>query len=124
MARKKSYAKKRKTKNTKFFAMIIILTLVFVGFIYYTDSRMDAEMKQIDEDMASNKKKIKELDQEITSLEKDYDIRNTDKFKEKVAKERLGMVKKDSDEETNENVETKENIEPKNTDEEKNDDPN
>ena len=99
MARKKSYAKRRKAKNTKFFAMIMVVTLFFVGFIYYTNSKMDAEIKSLDEQMTSNKKKMKELDEEITSLEEDYDIRNTDEFKEKVAKERLGMVKKEADEE-------------------------
>lgn len=98
MAKKKSYAKKRKAKNTKFFVMILILTVLFAGFIYYSNSRMDAEMREIDQEMTSNKKKMQELDEEITSLEDDYDIRNTDKFKEKIAKERLGMVKKESEE--------------------------
>ena len=98
MAKKKSYAKKRKAKNTKFFVMILILTLLFAGFIYYTNSRMDAEMREINQEMTSNKKKLQELDEEINSLEEDYDIRNTDKFKEKIAKERLGMVKKESEE--------------------------
>ena len=98
MAKKKSYAKKRKAKNTKFFVMILILTVLFAGFIYYSNSRMDAEMREIDQEMTSNKKKVQELDEEITSLEDDYDIRNTDEFKEKIAKERLGMVKKESEE--------------------------
>ena len=98
MAKKKSYAKKRKAKNTKFFVMILILTLLFAGFIYYTNSRMDAEMREINQEMTSNKKKLQELDEEINSLEEDYDIRNTDEFKEKIAKERLGMVKKESEE--------------------------
>ena len=35
----------------------------------------------------------------INKADEDYDIRNTDEFKEKVAKERLGMVKKENDEE-------------------------
>ena len=98
MAKKKSYAKKRKAKNTKFFVMILILTVLFAGFIYYSNSRMDAEMREIDQEMTPNKKKMQELDEEITSLEDDYDIRNTDEFKEKIAKERLGMVKKESEE--------------------------
>lgn len=122
MAKKKSYAKKRKAKNTKFFVMILILTLLFAGFIYYTNSRMDAEMREIDQEMTSNKKKLQELDEEITSLEEDYDIRNTDEFKEKIAKERLGMVKKESEE----NDENASDENPQNVDnnEENNDDPN
>ena len=122
MAKKKSYAKKRKAKNTKFFVMILILTLLFAGFIYYTNSRMDAEIREIDQEMTSNKKKLQELDEEITSLEEDYDIRNTDEFKEKIAKERLGMVKKESEE----NDENASDENPQNVDnnEENNDDPN
>ncbi len=122
MAKKKSYAKKRKTKNTKFFVMILILTILFAGFIYYSNSRMDAEMREIDQEMTSNKKKMQELDEEITSLEDDYDIRNTDEFKEKVAKERLGMVKKESEEnDENSSDENPQNVE---NNEEKNDNPN
>ena len=121
MAKKKSYAKKRKAKNTKFFVMILILTLVFAGFIYYTNSRMDAEMRELDQQMTSNKKKMQELDEEITSLEEDYDIRNTDEFKEKIAKERLGMVKKDSEEESNAGDENSDSLE---NSEENNDNPN
>lgn len=122
MAKKKSYAKKRKAKNTKFFVMILILTLLFAGFIYYTNSRMDAEIREIDQEMTSNKKKLQELDEEITSLEEDYDIRNTDEFKEKIAKERLGMVKKESEE----NDENASDENPQNVDnnEENNDNPN
>ena len=119
MAKKKSYAKKSKAKNTRFFAMILILTLLFAGFIYYTNSKMDAELRELDQEMTSNKKKMQELDEEITSLEEDYDIRNTDKFKEKIAKERLGMVKKESDE--NASDENPQNVE---NNEENNDDSN
>ena len=93
MARKKSYAKRRKAKNTKFFAMIIIVTLFFVGFIYYTNSKMDAEIKSLDEQMTSNKKKMKELDEEITSLEEDYDIRNDKQVIDAKNAKFLGTVK-------------------------------
>lgn len=119
MAKKKSYAKKRKAKNTKFFVMILILTLLFAAFIYYTNSKMDAELRELDQEMTSNKKKMQELDEEITSLEEDYDIRNTDKFKEKIAKERLGMVKKESGEDASD--ENPQNVE---NNEENNDNPN
>ncbi|WP_282929540.1 septum formation initiator family protein [Anaerococcus sp. Marseille-Q7828] len=126
MAKKKSYAKKRKAKNTKFFVMILILTLLFAGFIYYTNSKMDAELRELDQEMTSNKKKMQELDEEITSLEDDYDIRNTDEFKEKIAKERLGMVKKDSEENFDDGESNDENANPESVenDEDNNDNPN
>lgn len=95
MAKKKSYAKKRKAKNTKFILGIVILTVLFAGFIYFSNSNMNKEIKSLDEEITSNTKKMEDLESEITSLEEDYDIRNTDEFKEKVAKERLGMVKKE-----------------------------
>ena len=126
MAKKKSYAKKRKAKNTKFFVMILILTLLFAGFIYYTNSKMDAELRELDQEMTSNKKKMQELNEEITSLEEDYDIRNTDEFKEKIAKERLGMVKKDSEENSDDGESNDENVNPESVenDEDNNDNPN
>ncbi len=126
MAKKMSYAKKRKAKNTKFFVMILILTLLFAGFIYYTNSKMDAELRELDQEMTSNKKKMQELDEEITSLEDDYDIRNTDEFKEKIAKERLGMVKKDSEENFDDGESNDENANPESVenDEDNNDNPN
>ena len=126
MAKKKSYAQKRKAKNTKFFVMILILTLLFAGFIYYTNSKMDAELRELDQEMTSNKKKMQELNEEITSLEEDYDIRNTDEFKEKIAKERLGMVKKDSEENSDDGESNDENVNPESVenDEDNNDNPN
>lgn len=103
MAKRKSYAKKRKAKNRKFILGIILLTVLFAAFIYYSNANMDNEIKSLDEEITSNTKKMEDLDSEITDLEKDYNIRNTDEFKEKVAKERLGMVKKEADDKKSEN---------------------
>lgn len=97
MAKKRSYARKRKAKNTRFILAILVITGLFAGFIYFSNSNMNKEIKSLDEEITSNTKKMDDLDSEITSLEEDYDIRNTDEFKEKVAKERLGMVKKEDD---------------------------
>ena len=106
MAKNRSYAKKRKAKNARFFILILIVTGLFAAFIIYSNAKMDEEIKNLDQDMTSNTKKLKDLDEKITSLEEDYDIRNTDKFKEKIAEERLGMVKKDSKEEEKEDDDT------------------
>ncbi|MDU3176624.1 septum formation initiator family protein [Anaerococcus sp.] len=54
---------------------------------------MNAEINNLNTEIKSTQKKLDDVNKEITSLENDYEIRNTDQFKEKVAQERLGMVK-------------------------------
>ncbi|WP_306489177.1 septum formation initiator family protein [Anaerococcus octavius] len=61
---------------------------------------MNAEINNLNTEIKSTQKKLDDVNKEITSLENDYEIRNTDQFKEKVAQERLGMVK-NSDEKEN-----------------------
>lgn len=60
---------------------------------------MKAEINSLDTEIESTQKKLDDVNKEITTLEKDYEIRNTDQFKEKIAEERLGMVKDKSNKE-------------------------
>ena len=39
--------------------------------------------------------KISSIRGEIDSIKEDYENRNTDEYKEKIAREKLGMIKKD-----------------------------
>lgn len=65
---------------------------------------MDAEMEYINREMKSTNKKLDDINEEISTLESDYEIRNTDDYKEKLAEEKLGMTKdKDSEESTDGN---------------------
>ena len=54
---------------------------------------MKSEINSLDTEISSTQKKLDDVNKEITTLEKDYEIRNTDQFKEKIAQERLGMTK-------------------------------
>lgn len=99
-ARKDSYLSKRKVKNKRFLKMITgVLVLSSVGFLYLNSS-MNAENEKMSKDIISSQKKLEDVKTEIDGLKEDYEMRNTDQFKEKVAKEKLGMVKKDEVSET------------------------
>lgn len=94
-ARKDSYLSKRKVKNKRFLRMIAgLIVLSSVGF-WYLNSSMNAENEKMSKDIISSQKKLEDVKTEIDGLKEDYEMRNTDQFKEKVAKEKLGMVKKD-----------------------------
>lgn len=94
-ARKDSYLSKRKVKNKRFLKMIAgLIVLSSVGFLYLNSS-MNAENEKMSKDIISSQKKLEDVKTEIDGLKEDYEMRNTDQFKEKVAKEKLGMVKKD-----------------------------
>lgn len=94
-ARKDSYLSKRKEKNKRFLRMISgLIVLSSVGF-WYLNSSMNAENEKMSKDIISSQKKLEDVKTEIDGLREDYEMRNTDQFKEKVAKEKLGMVKKD-----------------------------
>lgn len=71
-----------------------LIVLSSVGF-WYLNSSMNAENEKMSKDIISSQKKLEGVKNEIDGLREDYEMRNTDQFKEKVAKEKLGMVKKD-----------------------------
>lgn len=102
MARAKSYQKKRKAKNRRFLlSVLLILILSTVAYIFF-NKMMNAEINTLNSEISSTKKKLDAVNEEITSLESDYEIRNTDQFKEKIAQERLGMVKGENEKEEDE----------------------
>ena len=102
MARAKSYQKKRKAKNRRFLlSVLFILILSTIAYIFL-NKMMNAEIKTLNSEISSTKKKLDSVNEEITNLESDYEIRNTDQFKEKIAQERLGMVKGENEKEEDE----------------------
>ncbi len=102
MARAKSYQKKRKAKNRRFLlSVLLILILSTIAYIFF-NKMMNAEINTLNSEISSTKKKLDAVNEEITSLESDYEIRNTDQFKEKIAQERLGMVKGENEKEEDE----------------------
>ena len=55
---------------------------------------VEKEYAKVNKDIESLNKKKDDLQITIKSLKEDYDNRNTDEFKEKIARDRLDMVKK------------------------------
>lgn len=93
-ARKDTYLSKRKSKNKRFLLTAGSLLVVSgLGFAYLNSS-MNKENAEMNKDIISSQKKLEDIKTEIETLKEDYEMRNTDEFKEKVAKEKLGMVKK------------------------------
>ena len=93
-ARKDTYLSKRGAKNKRFLmAAGSLLVVSSLGFAYLNSS-MNKEHRDMNKDIISSQKKLDDVKNEIEGLKEDYEMRNTDEFKEKVAKERLGMVKK------------------------------
>lgn len=97
MAKAKSYQKRRKAKNRRFLLTIFLILLISVISFIFLNKMMKAEINTLDTEISSTKKKLDDVNKEITSLESDYEIRNTDQFKEKIAQERLGMIKGKTD---------------------------
>lgn len=104
MAKAKSYQKRRKTKNRRFLLTIFLILLISVISFIFLNKMMKAEINTLDTEISSTKKKLDDVSKEITSLESDYEIRNTDQFKEKIAQERLGMIKGNTDKKEDEPV--------------------
>lgn len=104
MAKAKSYQKRRKAKNRRFLLTIFLILLISVISFIFLNKMMKAEINTLDTEISSTKKKLDDVSKEITSLESDYEIRNTDQFKEKIAQERLGMIKGKTDKKEDEPV--------------------
>ena len=93
-ARKDSYLSKRKQRNKRFLRIAAGLVIVASLGFFYLNSAMNKEHEDMNKDIISGQKKLEDIKTEIDELKNDYEMRNTDQFKEKVAKEKLGMVKK------------------------------
>lgn len=94
MSKKNSYLKQRRNKNQRFLLTILsILALSAGSFILYNKA-IEKEYAKVNKDIESLNKKKEDLQITIKSLKEDYDNRNTDEFKEKIARDRLDMVKK------------------------------
>lgn len=106
-----SYSKRRKKKNISFLFTLIALLIISSIAYYVSNAAMNNEINSINKEIVSTQKKLDATNAEINSLKKDYDIRNTDKFKEKIAKERLGMVKGSKQATDKKDDEEKDNIE-------------
>lgn len=88
------YIRERGKKNTRFL-IYIILSFLLVFFISRSyNQKLKNQISTIDKDMKKTSSQISSVKNEIETTKKDYENRNTDAFKEKIAREKLGMVKK------------------------------
>lgn len=94
MTRKNSYFRRRRRQNKRFLLTIVSVLALAFGFLWIYNQNYQKQMARLDKDIASTQAKKDELDKEIKDLKDDYKNRNTDEFKEKIARQRLNMVKK------------------------------
>lgn len=95
MNKYKSYIKNRSKKNLLFLIAVIGVFFLVFFFARSFNKKIEDDIKTLSEDVEKTDKKIASVKEEIESIQKDYENRNTDAFKEKIAREKLGMVKKD-----------------------------
>lgn len=95
MSKYKRYLKNRGKSNTGFLILaILVFSLVFFVSRSFNQN-LQRQTKDLNKDIKVTDNNIKSVKNEIETIKKDYENRNTDAFKEKIARERLGMVKKD-----------------------------
>lgn len=95
MNKDQRYLKNRAKSNRMFLLFIIfILALAFISF-KKINSDIKEEISLLNQKIEDKNSDIENIKVDIKDLKSDYDMRNSDEFKEKIARERLGMVKKD-----------------------------
>lgn len=95
MNKDQRYLKNRRKYNRRYLvSIIIVLTIAFFGFKKMNSAIQD-EIAELNNQIKEKNAEIESVKVDIASLKSDYEMRNTDEFKEKIARERLGMVKKD-----------------------------
>lgn len=95
MDKDQRYLKNRRKYNRRYLiSIIIVLSIAFFGFRSMNRAIQD-EIADLNKQIKEKNSEIENVKVDIASLKSDYEMRNTDDFKEKIARERLGMVKKD-----------------------------
>lgn len=89
------YLKNRSKKNKRFLmGSILVFVLVFILSKSF-NSKVNAQIVDLNANIKTTNSKISSIRGEIESIKEDYENRNTDEYKEKIAREKLGMIKKD-----------------------------
>lgn len=95
MSKNERYLKNRKSVNRRYLLSIIfVIAIAFIGF-RQMNQIIQSEISTIRSQISDKNSEIESVKVDINSIKEDYKERNSDKFKEKVARERLGMVKAD-----------------------------
>ncbi|WP_311370484.1 FtsB family cell division protein [Anaerococcus hydrogenalis] len=89
------YIKNRSKKNTRFLIMVFLVFILTFFLTRAFNKNMNRQKLSLKENITETNTKISKVKKEIDTIKKDYENRNTDDFKEKIAREKLGMIKKD-----------------------------
>lgn len=89
------YIKNRSKKNTRFLIMVFLVFILTFFLTRAFNKNMNRQRLSLKENITEINTKISKVKKEIDTIKKDYENRNTDDFKEKIAREKLGMIKKD-----------------------------
>ncbi|MDU2830206.1 MAG: septum formation initiator family protein [Anaerococcus sp.] len=89
------YLKNRSKKNKRFLMMCIFAFVLVFLLAKSFNNKINAQIGTVNNDIKLTSGKISSLRKDIDSIKEDYENRNTDEYKEKVAREKLGMIKKD-----------------------------
>lgn len=99
--------RKKKKKNSKQFnrqfkkkfftkksAIIIVCTVIILGGFWVGYQKVERKAAKYQKTIDELKTEVKNLEQTNKTLEKEKNNLDTDEFKERIARERLGMIKK------------------------------
>lgn len=90
----KNNSQKDKRKNKNKFSTIIVLALIFISVTFTVKLvEQNRTLNQLKNEKASYEKQMSSLNEEIEELKKDYEKKDSMEFVEKIAREKLGMIK-------------------------------
>ncbi|MDO4594153.1 MAG: septum formation initiator family protein [Tissierellia bacterium] len=95
MSSLKKFHLQRKRKNRKFVKFLLGISIIVFSLFFALSVMQKNKINELDRQISAKEEEIDKLNLDIDSLKKDYKSRNTDKFKEKIARERLKMLKDD-----------------------------
>ena len=84
--------RKRSSKRRKSNLIFVLFILTFTYFPYAL-AKQGIKISEYEKELNSYTDKKQEIIEEISTLKKDYEKRETLEFAEKVAREKLGMIK-------------------------------
>ncbi|WP_055078422.1 FtsB family cell division protein [Lagierella massiliensis] len=84
--------RKRSSKRRKSNLIFVLFILTFTYFPYAL-AKQGIKISEYEKELNSYTNKKQEIIEEISTLKKDYEKRETLEFAEKVAREKLGMIK-------------------------------
>ena len=84
--------RKRSSKRRKSNFIFVLFILTFTYFPYAL-AKQGIKISEYEKELNSYTNKKQEIIEEISTLKKDYEKRETLEFAEKVAREKLGMIK-------------------------------